>query len=130
MPVILRIKGYKFWFYEADLAEPPHVHVGKDGKEANFSQILPLAIPDLAEVKAFANYLHTFGKHWKGEIFGWSAEYNPERRRKPLGSKMAFTPGDFCIGESGIWFFSLMWEDGKDKEPTAFLDDRGIIKEQ
>ena len=36
MPVILRIKGYKFWFYEADLAEPPHVHVGKDGKEAKY----------------------------------------------------------------------------------------------
>ena len=34
MPVILRIKGYRFWFYEADLDEPPHVHVGKGGKEA------------------------------------------------------------------------------------------------
>ena len=34
MPVILRVKGYKFWFYQADLGEPPHVHVGKDGKEA------------------------------------------------------------------------------------------------
>lgn len=29
MPVILRIKGYRFWFYQADLDEPPHVHVGK-----------------------------------------------------------------------------------------------------
>jgi hypothetical protein len=28
MPVILRIRGYKFWFYESDLGEPPHVHVG------------------------------------------------------------------------------------------------------
>jgi len=36
MPVILRIKGYKFWFYEADLAEPPHVHVGKANMEAKF----------------------------------------------------------------------------------------------
>ncbi len=36
MPVILRAKGYKFWFYEADLDEPPHVHVGRDGKEAKF----------------------------------------------------------------------------------------------
>jgi hypothetical protein len=99
-------------------------------QKKNYSPILPLVIPDLAEVKAFANYLHTFGKHWKGEIFGWSAEYNPERRRKPLGSKMAFIPADFWIGESGIWFFSLMWENGKDKEPIEFLDDRGIIKEQ
>lgn len=36
MPVVLRIKGYKFWFYEADLDEPPHVHVGKESKEAKF----------------------------------------------------------------------------------------------
>jgi hypothetical protein len=36
MPVVLRIKGYKFWFYEVDLDEPPHVHVGKGGKEAKY----------------------------------------------------------------------------------------------
>ena len=36
MPVVLRIKGYRFWFYEADLDEPPHVHVGKGGNEAKF----------------------------------------------------------------------------------------------
>ena len=36
MPVILRIKGYRFWFYEADLGEPPHIHVGKEGKEAKY----------------------------------------------------------------------------------------------
>lgn len=34
MPVVLRVSGYKFGFYEADLVdEPPHVHVGKDGNE-------------------------------------------------------------------------------------------------
>lgn len=36
MPVVLRIRGYRFWFYEADLDEPPHVHVGKDGREAKY----------------------------------------------------------------------------------------------
>jgi uncharacterized protein DUF4160 len=37
MPVVLRVKGYKFFFYEADVAnEPPHVHVGKEGNEAKF----------------------------------------------------------------------------------------------
>ena len=34
MPVMLRVKGYKFWFYEADLDEPPHVHISKEEKEA------------------------------------------------------------------------------------------------
>jgi len=37
MPVVLRVNGYKFFFYEADVAnEPPHVHVAKDGNEAKF----------------------------------------------------------------------------------------------
>jgi hypothetical protein len=36
MPVVLRVRGYKFWFYEADLDEPPHVHVGKEKKQAKF----------------------------------------------------------------------------------------------
>jgi hypothetical protein len=36
MPVILRIKGYRLWFYEADLDEPPHVHVGKQSNEAKY----------------------------------------------------------------------------------------------
>ncbi len=36
MPIVLRVKGYRFWFYEADLDEPPHVHVGKEDREAKF----------------------------------------------------------------------------------------------
>jgi hypothetical protein len=41
---------------------------------------------------------------------------------------MTFTPADFCIGESSIWFFSLMWENGSDAEAVEFLDDRNILK--
>ena len=43
MPVVLRVKGYKFWFYEADLDEPPHVHAGKEGREAKF-WLQPVAV--------------------------------------------------------------------------------------
>ena len=65
-------------------------------------------VPDPDEVKIFAYHLHAAGKHWKGGIFGWPAEYTPQKRKKPAGSKMRFTPADFWIGESGIWFHSLM----------------------
>ena len=99
-------------------------------QRANYSPILPVVIPELAEVKAFANHLHATGKRWQGEIFGWPAEYTPESRKKPVGSKMRFTPADFWIGESGIWFYSLMWEHGKNKEPVEFLDERGLIKQK
>jgi hypothetical protein len=88
-----------------------------------------VVIPDLSEVRAFADHLHTSAKRWRGEMLGWPTEYTPESRKKPGGSKMRFTPASFWIGESGIWFFSLMWEHGKNKEPVEFLDDRGIIKE-
>ena len=37
MPVVLRVAGYKFFFYQADVVnEPPHVHVTKEGNEAKF----------------------------------------------------------------------------------------------
>jgi hypothetical protein len=89
---------------------------------------VPSAVPDLKEVKSFASQLYSLGKHWQGEISGWQAEYTPESDRQPADSRMTFTPADFWIGESGIWFFSLMWEHGQDQEPVEFLDDRGIIK--
>ncbi len=41
---------------------------------------------------------------------------------------MRFTPADFWIGESGIWFYSLMWEHGRSKPPSEFLDERGLVK--
>ncbi len=97
-------------------------------QRANYAPILPVVIPEPGEVRAFADHLHAAGKHWRGEIFGWQAEYTPESRKKPLGSKMRFTPADFWIGESGIWFYSLMWEHGKKKAPVEFLDERGIVK--
>jgi len=37
MPVVLRVAGYKFFFYQADVTnEPPHVHVTKEDDEAKF----------------------------------------------------------------------------------------------
>lgn len=90
--------------------------------------IVPIVIPDLTQVRAFAMDMHKRGVVWQGEAFGWSAEYSPERAELPLDSKMTFTPADFVIGESGIWFFSMMWEHGKDKTPVEFLDDKNIVR--
>ena len=58
---------------------------------ADYEPILPLAVPDLKEVKAFANHLHSLGKHWQGEVFSWQAEYTPESNEKPVDSAMQFT---------------------------------------
>jgi hypothetical protein len=95
----------------------------------DYVSVIPIVVPNLGDVRAFAAKLHAQGKAWQGEAFGWQAEYNPECADPPLDSKMTFTPADFCIGESGIWFFSLMWEHGRDAEPVEFLDDRNILEQ-
>lgn len=94
----------------------------------NHTSIVPVVVPDLDQVREFAAKLHAKGKTWKGEAFGWQAEYNPELPETPLDSRMTFTPADFCIGESGIWFFSLMWENGSNTVPVEFLDDKNILE--
>jgi hypothetical protein len=36
MPVLLRLKGYRFYFYSQDSGAPPHVHVDQGGRSAKF----------------------------------------------------------------------------------------------
>ncbi len=73
MPVVLRIKGYRFWFYSADLSEPPHVHVGKAGNEAKF-WIAPIGLarnkgfrpPELREIESILlTHQNTLLKSWQ-----------------------------------------------------------------
>ena len=47
------------------------------------ASVIPVAVPDLNEVQVFALQLHAAGQAWKGEVFGWQAEYNPERSEPP-----------------------------------------------
>ena len=97
-------------------------------RDEEYSSIVPVLIPDLDEVRRFANQLHATGQAWEGEAFGWAAEYSPQSSERPLDSKMTFTPADFCIGESGIWFFSMMWEHGQEALPVEFLDDKSVVE--
>lgn len=36
MPTVLRIRGYRFFFYPYDCSEPRHMHVSKERKECTF----------------------------------------------------------------------------------------------
>lgn len=36
MPTVLRIEGFRFFFYSREGTEPPHVHVEKGDGEAKF----------------------------------------------------------------------------------------------
>lgn len=95
-----------------------------DGHES----LLPIVIPDIDDVREFAGVLHARAVDWEGGSFGWKAEYHAEKSESPLGSRLPFTPAEFCIGESGVWFFSMMWERGSSEPPVEFLDESGIIR--
>lgn len=36
LPTVLRIKGYRIFFYSNEGTEPPHIHVEKAGHQAKF----------------------------------------------------------------------------------------------
>lgn len=36
MPALLRVGGYRFFFYSLEDLEPPHIHVGHAGRYAKF----------------------------------------------------------------------------------------------
>lgn len=77
-----------------------------------------VAIPDLIQVRAFSDQLHAVGKPWSGLFQGWDGEYIPSSEVSPPGSKMTFTPAEFVLGDSRVWFFGRMWEYGNDQPPS------------
>ena len=36
MPAVLRVRGYRFFFYSLEDREPPHIHVAQAGRYAKF----------------------------------------------------------------------------------------------
>lgn len=75
MPVVLRIKGYKFWFYEADLDEPPHIHVGKSGKEAKY-WLKPIRLARAGRFKSIelGEIERIIGNHLDFLLSAWAKE--------------------------------------------------------
>ncbi len=87
-----------------------------------------VAIPDLAQVRTFSDQLHAAGKPWVGFFQGWDGEYIPTDPTPPLGSKMTFTPAEFVLGDSRVWFFGRMWEDGDDHPPSETCNGPAVDK--
>jgi hypothetical protein len=101
---------------------------------------VPVAVPDLAEVRKLANQLHATGQEYHDVVWGWPVQYDPELSESaaefqvPDGEggykteiRPFWSPASFTIGESGIWLFSLLWEHGRDEAPIEYLDDRNIV---
>lgn len=72
MPALLRLKGYRFFFYSGESGEPPHVHVNKDRKTAKFwiesatvvqnSHFTPLELREIARI--ISDYRLDFLRKW------------------------------------------------------------------
>lgn len=45
MPVLLRVRGYRFFFFSMEAREPPHIHVAHAGRYAKFWHE-PVALAD------------------------------------------------------------------------------------
>ena len=52
MPVILRVGGYRFFFFSLESREPPHIHVAQAGRYAKF-WLEPIT---LADVRGFRSH--------------------------------------------------------------------------
>jgi hypothetical protein len=59
MPAILRVHGYRFFFYSLEGREPPHIHAAHDGNYAKFW----LESVELAENRGFRGHELTEIRH-------------------------------------------------------------------
>jgi hypothetical protein len=104
------------------------------------SVAVPVAIPDVQEVRAFAERLHQVGQSYQDRVWGWELSYEPEINEPEAEVQIPdgkggfvtetmpiWAPASFAIGESGVWFFSMLWENGVDQPPVEFLDDRNLL---
>ena len=82
MPVILRIRGYRFWFYEADLSEPPHVHVGKEDREAKYwIDPISLARPGRFREHELSEIERILATHREDILAAWREEQRKHENR-------------------------------------------------
>lgn len=105
------------------------------------SVTIPVFIPKLDDVRALAARLHHVGQAYHNRVWGWDVTYEPELNEPEAEVEVPdnkggfvtqimplWTPASFTIGESGVWFFSLMWENGSHQPPVEFLDDRNVLE--
>lgn len=96
-------------------------------KTGNHVFRLPVIVPDIKSIRAFAQTLHLRGEAWSGMFEGWPASYTPEDpTRRPTNSRMTFIPAEFFVGESEVWHVAISWEDGRDAPPVELENRRGV----
>lgn len=138
MPVVLRVKGYRFWCYEVDLDEPPHGHVGKEGKEAKY-WIDPIA---LAKSGGFEdmNSMRLKGFWWNTRVTSWRHGERSNKNVLTVKAKVKTQSHEFVpivpivipdLDEvrklaAKLHAARKTWKG--EAEPVEFLDDQNILE--
>lgn len=117
-----------------------HVKVDVYESPADGAVVIPIAVPSLVDVRTLAHRLHAADQPYEDVVWGWPVYYDPEVQEDeaafdvPDGAggfrtefRPFWSPASFTVGESGVWFFSMLWENGRDEPPVEFLDQRNIL---
>jgi hypothetical protein len=120
-----------------------NLHVQEKAAQNGVASVaVPVAVPDRTALLALAQQLHTSGQAFQGLVWGWPVHYDPEISQDAAEFQVPtsdggyrielrpfWSPASFTIGESGIWFFSLLWENGDAQPPVEFLDQQNVLAE-
>jgi hypothetical protein len=104
------------------VAEPPDI-----AEDDDFELTVPVTLPSLESIRAFAFGLHARGQEYEDSLEGWPVTYTPATPEAPLDSVLAFTPALFFIGVWPLWYVSFTWEFGDDREPSQLIGDEFLV---
>ncbi len=82
MPTLFSVRGYRFFFYEADLDEPVHVHVAKSGKQAKlWVQPLEVAVSGGFKSHELNEIERIIQEHYNEIVAAWNREQDKRHHR-------------------------------------------------
>jgi hypothetical protein len=102
------------------------INLGNTYDEVGHVPLIPVAIPNLKDIKALAWEAHARNEAYEDEAWGWPVSYTPEIQEAIPHSRMQFQPAVFTIGIYPIWFVSFTWEYGKDQQPSVLIEDENL----
>ena len=78
MPTLLRWKGYRFFFYSADVWEPPHIHFVRDDREVKiWLGNLSVATNYRFAVRELNEILGAVRQHRSDFMRAWNDHFGP-----------------------------------------------------
>jgi hypothetical protein len=86
-------------------------------------------VPDMHEIRQLADKLHARGQEFEDEVWGWPVHYESELAEPPIDSQLTFTPASFWIGVWPVWYVSLTWEYGRDREPNMLIGQENLLQQ-